>query len=46
MKRTLFLLFLLTALTLYGLVIYSWWVEGDCNIYKQELEAKSELYRF
>lgn len=42
MRKTLLWLLLLTLAVLYSLVIYSWWVEGNTNRYKQEIEASSE----
>lgn len=38
MRRTLVWLLVLAALTLYSLVVYSWWVEGNGNFDRQRTE--------
>ena len=42
MRRTLFWLLVITALVLYSLVVYSWWIEGNTNRYKWQMEQQSE----
>lgn len=41
MRRTLLWLLFLVALVLYSLVVYSWWVEGNTNRYKWQMEQES-----
>lgn len=41
MKKWLWLLMLIFAV-LYSLLIYSWWVEGNTNRYKWQMEQQNE----
>jgi len=42
MRRTLFWLFLLTLAVLYSLLVYNWWVEGNINRAKWQMEQDSQ----
>lgn len=45
MKRTLFWLLVLTALVLYSLLVYSWWIEGNTNFERQRVEHANEYIK-
>jgi high-affinity Fe2+/Pb2+ permease len=49
MRRTLLWLLLLCAAVAYGLVVYSWWVEGNSNQrqwqVQQEMEDAKVMHR-
>lgn len=48
MRRTLWWLLFLVALVLYSLLVYNWWVEGNINRAKwemEQLENESAVFR-
>lgn len=42
MKRFVWWALVITAMVLYGIVVYSWWQEGNRNFEKQRQEQQHE----